>query len=78
MDQFLSGFGTMFDGSAGVKQETGPSSNNDTATTRQEAALPNKPVKVSDKTLGLNYSGCRPGRVIFCCYCSEQRQFSTL
>ena len=57
MDQFLSGFGTMFDGSAGVRQEKGTSSNNVTATTRQEAALPNKPVKVSNRTRGLNHSG---------------------
>ena len=56
MDQFLSGFGTMFDGSAGVRPETVPSSNSVTATTRQEATLPNKPVKVSDRTLGLNHS----------------------
>ena len=56
MDQFLSGFGSMFSGSVGGRQEPAAAvsvaSNNSsngmtTSPVRQNTSLPNKPVKVN-------------------------------
>ena len=59
MDQFLSGFGNMFNGSVGARQETpavaagskSMCSGMATSAARQDAPLPNKPAKVSSNTL---------------------------